>query len=244
MPFANLSLGPELDAWNQLAHDDEARVRYGVERRCRKFMCRRLLPRLTGSQIRIMLFIADRTLSWGWYAEVIPYSHFIRGVRDQQGDLIIDGEGNPLNGCGISKEETLRIGIQQLIDGGAIERFPVRVSGRTTYAYMPASRRNLAKWIIDCEGSLPIEYRVPFALELVAHHGQVVQVDGIRDDTAQVTEIGSYRNRMDTNYEAPINELSKIDPTHLRAMRVERYSEESRSAAVGADVPSTRRLLN
>lgn len=49
-----------------------------------QWLLRECSHHLTGTQIQVALFIADRTLGWGKTSEVITHRHFLEGIRDQE----------------------------------------------------------------------------------------------------------------------------------------------------------------
>lgn len=79
---------------------------------------------LTASQIKVLLFICDRTVHWGRRDEQIPIRHFVDGSRRFR---------NP--GTGLSAS-TVNRALAQLIDKRLIERWPHEEDrGNSTYIY-------------------------------------------------------------------------------------------------------------
>lgn len=149
-------LGRRAEAWNVLAQDADSRR--GVERTIYRLLYRNWLPDLTGTQLKVFVFVMSRTLDWQKYAEAIPMSHFLGGLLDADGqEYRLDDGSFAARGTGISKEDTVRSAIAQLKMLDLITVFPGK-KGSVTPAnvYMPLSESRLAGFALNAGlGVLP-----------------------------------------------------------------------------------------
>lgn len=136
--------------WNEFSEDD--RVRSCIERNWERWFFREQLPHVDNSELRVILNIKSRTLDWQKFAEAIPMSHFLHGVRDE-GELLRLSCGQPVSsGCGISKEDTVRAAIKRLLARDLITCFPgVRGSRTPANIYMPFSEARLANMLTETD---------------------------------------------------------------------------------------------
>lgn len=136
----------------------DAYVRSCVEREWNRKLERTLLPSLSPSALRCLLSIKSRTLGWMKYAEAISMPHFIHGLADGAGDLLLDEDDRPFfAGSGIAKEDSVRAAIKSLEHSGLITKMTgIRNPGTGTNIYMPFSEEWLADTMIDAgAGALP-----------------------------------------------------------------------------------------
>lgn len=149
-------LGRRAENCNKLAQDCDSRR--GVERNVYRSLHRNWLSELSGSQLKVYLFILSRTLDWQKYAEAIPMAHFLNGLVEADGSLLRLECGAPVSrGTGIMKEDTVRTAIGFLRTLELITVFPGK-RGTVTPAnvYMPLSERMLAGFALNAGlGVLP-----------------------------------------------------------------------------------------
>lgn len=147
-----LNLTPELNELNNLAKDHKEEF-YRVRRSYLAWLWRVAVRELKPPAFMLISAIAGRTLGWGKYAEIIPYAHFIQGVRDDSNCLKeLRGEFAPVfAGISLRKEETISKYVRQLIQAGYIEQFKLRRGSGFVNAYLPMPRRALAFHLIAVE---------------------------------------------------------------------------------------------
>ena len=151
----NYTLGPEGDAWNEVARLDKPRSE--IERNWERYCWRTLLPSLDRTELVVFGFIKSRTLDWQKYAEAIPMTVFRNGIRDVYDEPRLDPSGLPYcSGTGLSKEDTVRAAVQRLEQRQLI----TVIHGRSGCVpacniYMPFSRGKLAEMLVDADGILP-----------------------------------------------------------------------------------------
>lgn len=188
--MAKYYLGRDSELWNEFASSSNA-ARSWVERQCERWMLRTALPELSSSQLRVWLFIKSRTLDWQKFAEAIPMSHFLDGMRGSDGELLCGSDGEPFtSGCGIAKEDTVRTAVKALERAGAITVFPGRRGSATpANVYMPLSRRHLAFYLIE-GGSGVLPKCAPFTVgEHVRRINTVWQVVATENDLLHIREV-------------------------------------------------------
>ncbi len=151
------SLGRHPDQWNTFAkHIPE--VRSKIERDVNRLLVRDLMGHLDASEYRVLHFIIGRTLGWQKFAEAVPMSHFLNGMRDADGDLAVDEQGKPYcRGVGLRKDETIRAAVRRL----ETRRFITVFDGKPgtlqpANVYMPFHARYLSEALIAAgSGVLP-----------------------------------------------------------------------------------------
>ena len=147
---------PIPQSWNDFS--TLSRFRSDVERAWERWFYREQLPLVTDSELRVITFIKSRTLDWQKFAEVIPMSVFLNGLREDDGGYMLDREGERLcSGCGIRKEDTVRDALKRLRARGLITCFPgVRGSRYPANTYMALGEIQLADMLIQAGcGILP-----------------------------------------------------------------------------------------
>lgn len=184
-------LGRRAETWNTLAKD--ANSRRGVERAIYRLLFRNWLPDLSGTQLKVFSYIMSRTLDWQKYAEAIPMSHFIHGLRDADGhEFRLDDGGFASRGTGISKEDTVRRAINELKDLDLVTVFPGKRGSMTpANVYMPLSENRLAGFALNAGlGILPNHFDIYWIDEHVWSGNRACQVVGYSGEDLCLREIG------------------------------------------------------
>lgn len=202
-------LGKVPNSWNEFAADKS--LRSEIERGWERHIYRALLPSLEGSELKVLIFIKSRTLDWQKFAEAIPMSHFLSGVTDPDGSLLLDGEGRPYSaGTGIRKEDTVRAAIKSLEARKLITVFRAkRGSVNAANVYIPYEESKLAHELLSLGSRiLPRYARGLYAREaVVAREGfwQLIRSKGELIEACRLQPGGH-----------PTEDVSALDASELR----------------------------
>lgn len=211
------TLGLVADSWNHFA--DDADIRRYAERESWRRIEREYLPCLRPIDVVNIVFIRSRTFGWQKYAEAIPMHHFIHGVRDEAGDLLIDQSGQPVSsGTGIAKEDTVRSSLKRLVDLGLIEMIAgQRRSITPANIYMPASQTLLAQLVLQAgSGILPpraSRWHVGEHVRLRGQPGiwQIVGGEGHQIDVLRRDVVRSSETQRTTAFSPDIERMTRSD---------------------------------
>jgi hypothetical protein len=188
----SFSLGRRAQQWNAIAQADRtaaARLRRAHVQR----LCCHLMAHLDQSELRVLLAVQARTLRFNKLAEAISLTQFCSGLRDSDGDLVLDGEDLPyFEGCNIAKTETVSLALRRLEARGLITRW--RLGQRSNPVYMPFSEDWLAAEMVRAEGAIARDYERILENEhyLLPHRG-VFQVIDTSDERGVILEPRSAR---------------------------------------------------
>ena len=163
--YVGRRLNPVLDELNVLARR-ESHVFNKLAKNLREAIWARGLRELDAGAVVVLVFIIGRTHRYGKYAEWVPTSAFLEGVRGQS------GEDHTL-GLDMS-ENTLRKHLRALMDAHWIERWDLQRGGRLTYAFVPKSPgMMLFDQITQRCGTLPVNWDLPVPMsdELLVYTG-------------------------------------------------------------------------
>lgn len=143
-------LGKRANQWNLIGTTDRNAARKVRHAHTERLGCV-LMARLDPSELRVLTGIQARTLRFNKFAEAITLLQFCSGLRDVEGDLILDGGDQPyFAGCNIAKTETVSNALTRLEERELITRW--RVGHRLAPVYMPFSEHWLASQLV-AEGS-------------------------------------------------------------------------------------------
>lgn len=216
------SLGTSPDAWNKFAaaHND---VRSEIERAWERRIFRSVFPSLDNSELRVLLFIKSRTLDWQKYAEAIPMSHFLHGLTDHQGGLLMDDDQQPhCAGCGIRKEDTVRAALKGLAAKRLVHVFRAR-RGKVNApnVYMPLAEGSLARQVLGL--GVPV---------LPAHVAGWFEREGVAAREGYWTIVGGREQELDC---IPVMQggrtAQKVVTIHASELRRPTWSEWERASS-------------
>lgn len=219
-------LGYQPSQWNKLAQHDESR-RF-VERAINRHLTRIWMPELSPVQFKVYSFIIARTLGWQKYAEAIPMSHFLGGMREADGFLYRMEDGEPAcAGTGIKKDDTVREAIRYLRKRGMVSVFLGKPGTVTTAnVYLPLSERNLA--ILAIKGGIGVlpEHLEGFYLgEHVKFDGAICQVIAQGAEDLRVQQINKYGNPLGEPLTISHRKLDRVEFSEWRSFK-SRSAEE------------------
>lgn len=152
----SFNLSRRAGQWNAIGRTDRrtfASVRHAHTER----VCCQLMSELDASELRVLLAIQARTLRFNKFAEAISMSQFCLGLRDEDGDLILDdGELPYFAGCNIAKTETASHALSRLEAMGQITRW--RLGPRSSPVYMPFAENWLVSEMLRLGGPIAQDY--------------------------------------------------------------------------------------
>lgn len=116
----------------------------------------RYLPSvLSPSEYMVYHCVADRTVGWRKYAELITYRQIQRGLRGADGELVLMQHGAPVwAGTGLDDRAIAR-DTTRLLDKGLITRFRLTNRNGKACAYMPFTPRFIARGAPVYTGETP-----------------------------------------------------------------------------------------
>lgn len=205
-------LGNSADQWNRYAGSlPDARSK--IERELNRLVARDLIGQLDGTELRVLVFVIGRTLGWQKFAEAIPMSHFLKGIRDPDGLLEVGEDDQPYcRGVGICKEETVRSAVRRLASRGLLTIYWGRPgSSQPANVYMPFHEIYLARALIDAHvGVLPGCAPATRGEHVIAREAvwQITQID-VGANTAGCVRLGG-RGSVQEYHDIPMPECTRI----------------------------------
>jgi hypothetical protein len=188
----SFSLGCRAEQWNAVARLADNPFYSTRSAHWQRLSCG-TIGDVTGSEFKVLVAISARTVRFRKFAEAISLDQFCNGLRNDEGDLIVDEKGDPyFAGCNISKPDTVSTALQGLEYQGLITRWP-RPSTRCATVYMPFTEQWLATTLASNGGLLPMDYENIVEQEYIKDgDGQLLRVERVLSDCAVVVPIGNY----------------------------------------------------
>lgn len=220
----SFGLGRQARQWNEIAAAEKAAFSAVKREHLERLSCV-LMEWTTASELRVLLAITARTVRFKKAAEAIPLQQFTDGLRDEDGDLLLDDFGEPyFAGTGIAKTDTVSAAVAGLEAKGLITRWP---RPRTNWAtvYMPFSEHWLAETLAAQKAAIAPDYERFVPLEYLKHDDGFVRVMDVTGQGLLVCPVGEYLHEQDVRhaYFIPADQISfaleRPTPSELQQMR-------------------------